>query len=295
MQRLMKVLMSPGGKCGGISVDARFWDLLREQLGAALEALQPTYLGPSGKLLSGFQDIKSQYAGGPQEEYSISLPSAITASADPTFLDKKRHKIILTSARMTKLFEPVLSRIFEFIVKQASEANREFGRPVINVCSGLMGLDGLLELTPQQKIVLTGGFSNSPYLRAQLRKHVRQNLNAEVLPDLSSYPDERHLFSEAAVSYGACLKGLTGVLPQTFKVYRHYGIASAVPFELNHRDDGQCLSVDPLQESFAPQWVLKKVRPQLTPVICIRCTVVLTLSSNRRVSGTPSTSRNVSE
>ncbi|KAK1138521.1 hypothetical protein N8T08_002438 [Aspergillus melleus] len=52
------------GKCGGAAVDSRFYQLLRSQLGDALQYVPSAQLGPHGKLMTNFHNkIKSGFTG----------------------------------------------------------------------------------------------------------------------------------------------------------------------------------------------------------------------------------------
>ncbi|KAH8424046.1 Hsp70 family protein [Aspergillus melleus] len=123
-----------GGKCGGAAVDSRFYQLLRSQLGDALQSVPSAQLGAHGKLMTNFQsNIKSGFTGRAEESFHIPLELHGVAKMDSSIYDGRRKHVILTSEHLRQIFDPVLDRILELIIKQKAAADRKFGREVIHV------------------------------------------------------------------------------------------------------------------------------------------------------------------
>ncbi|OQE12833.1 hypothetical protein PENFLA_c061G08046 [Penicillium flavigenum] len=203
-----------GAKCGGTAINSGFYQLLFHRLGGDFDRLM-SQIRPRSLVMSRFETIKTGFTGeggnGWHFHFNLSAPGA-----DPTFSNHRRGRVVLQPEDVRALYEPVLSKIFGLILSQISAANGKCGRDVIN------------------KVVLVGGFSASPYLQERLRHALNHIGNISVLVPRS--PGE-------AIARGAALQGIRGHSIETYKCWRHYGLASVQPFDLSHGSESQGLGI----------------------------------------------------
>ncbi|TVY15153.1 hypothetical protein LARI1_G006422 [Lachnellula arida] len=108
---------------------------------------------------------------------------------------------------MQTLFDPVIADITSLLSEQVEEAKAKKNATI-------------------DRVILVGGFAESPYLYNALEEWCWQNGDIVLI---------RPANPQAAVVRGAALRGLEGLAPRIKHARRHYGTCTAEPFR-NHID-----------------------------------------------------------
>ncbi|KEY80192.1 Hsp70 [Aspergillus fumigatus] len=189
------------GMCGATAIDRNFYLLVSERFGAAFKNLPLTETGADSNFMGSFQTIKEEFSCSAVDKvYRLPLAMALN-NPNPTFSDAENQFVLLSSNDVRGIFDPVLRGITQLIYRQIENANQEVGRFIIN------------------KIVLVGGFSQSPYLRERISKAFAVDGKLAILTPADP---------QTMVMRGAAIRGLGGPQPTTRKCRNHYGVERSV-------------------------------------------------------------------
>ncbi|KAH1500688.1 hypothetical protein KXX06_001505 [Aspergillus fumigatus] len=206
------------GMCGATAIDRNFYLLVSERFGAAFKNLPLTETGADSNFMGSFQTIKEEFSCSAVDKvYRLPLAMALN-NPNPTFFDAENQFVLLSSNDVRGIFDPVLRGITQLIYRQIESANQEVGRFIINV-QPLLFEQRVPELIEMQKIVLVGGFSQSPYLRERISKAFVVDGKLAILTPADP---------QTMVMRGAAIRGLGGPQPTTRKCRNHYGVERSV-------------------------------------------------------------------
>ncbi|KAH2325033.1 hypothetical protein KXW87_007130, partial [Aspergillus fumigatus] len=206
------------GMCGATAIDRNFYLLVSERFGAAFKNLPLTETGADSNFMGSFQTIKEEFSCSAVDKvYRLPLAMALN-SPNPTFFDAENQFVLLSSNDVRGIFDPVLRGITQLIYRQIESANQEVGRFIINV-QPLLFEQRVPELIEMQKIVLVGGFSQSPYLRERISKAFVGDGKLAILTPADP---------QTMGMRGAAIRGLGGPQPTTRKCRNHYGVERSV-------------------------------------------------------------------
>ncbi|EAW24046.1 Hsp70 family protein [Aspergillus fischeri NRRL 181] len=193
-----------GGMCGATAIDRNFYLLMSERFGAAFKDLPLRQKGPDSEFMGYFQTIKEEFCCSAVDRvYRLHLAMALN-NPNPTFFDAVNRAVLLSSNDLRGIFDPVLRQITQLIYRQIESANQEIGRFIIN------------------KIVLVGGFSQSPYLRERISETFAVDGKLAILTPADP---------QAMVMRGAAIRGLGVPQPTTRKCRSHYGFERSLSVE----------------------------------------------------------------
>ncbi|KAH2148997.1 hypothetical protein KXW33_004558 [Aspergillus fumigatus] len=192
-----------GGKCGSTAVDRNFYRLMSDRFGDAFDRLPRKRKSPGSEFMRKFEIIKRDF-GNSDEDTTFELPLNMTVdNPDPEFFDEEERLVLISSADLRSIFDPVIERIVSLVRQQIADARQETGKDVIN------------------RIVLVGGFGDSEYLRKAFRSSFESTGKITI-----TVPDS----PQAAIVQGAALRGLEGLQSTTKRCRRHYGFSWNIPF-----------------------------------------------------------------
>ncbi|KAM0091075.1 hypothetical protein ACP6JD_005519 [Aspergillus fumigatus] len=192
-----------GGKCGSTAVDRNFYKLMSDRFGDAFDRLPRKRKSPGSEFMRKFEIIKRDF-GNSDEDTTFELPLNMTVdNPDPEFFDEEERLVLISSADLRSIFDPVIERIVSLVRQQIADARQETGKDVIN------------------RIVLVGGFGDSEYLRKAFRSSFESTGKITI-----TVPDS----PQAAIVQGAALRGLEGLQSTTKRCRRHYGFSWNIPF-----------------------------------------------------------------
>ncbi|KAH8762343.1 Hsp70 family protein-like protein [Hyaloscypha finlandica] len=121
---------------------------------------------------------------------------------DSVFYDGEEKLVKLSYDDMQDLFDPVIQDITQLVGQQVRDAKSNNAAKI-------------------DRIILVGGFGESPYLFKELGKWCRRNGGITLM-----CPDH----PQSAVVRGAALRGLEGIAPRMKRARRHYGIGLCFRF-----------------------------------------------------------------
>ncbi|KAF7157792.1 hypothetical protein CNMCM6106_003921 [Aspergillus hiratsukae] len=192
-----------GGKCGSTAVDRNFYKLMSDRFGDAFDNLPTKRKSPGSDFMKKFEIIKRDF-GNSDEETTFELPLNMTvANPDPEFFDEEERLVLISSADLHSIFDPVIEQIVSLVQQQIADARKETGKDIIN------------------RIVLVGGFGDSEYLRKAFKSSFGSTGKITI-----TVPDS----PQAAIVQGAALRGLEGLQSTTKRCRRHYGFSCGIPF-----------------------------------------------------------------
>ncbi|KAF7169279.1 hypothetical protein CNMCM5623_002075 [Aspergillus felis] len=192
-----------GGKCGSTAVDRNFYKLMSDRFGDAFDNLPTKRKSPGSEFMKKFEIIKRDF-GNSDEETTFELPLNMTvANPDPEFFDEEERLVLISSADLCSIFDPVIEQIVSLVQQQIADARKETGKDIIS------------------RIVLVGGFGDSEYLRKAFRSSFGSTGKITI-----TVPDS----PQAAIVQGAALRGLEGLQSTTKRCRRHYGFSWGNPF-----------------------------------------------------------------
>ncbi|PMD34535.1 Hsp70 family protein-like protein [Hyaloscypha variabilis F] len=177
-----------GGKCGSTYIDRNLHTLLSRRFGAKYDDLPFAQKGPGSRLMTSFEKHKRDFGLNDNKDVREIGPIRLDVS-DSEYFDEDERNVKLTYEDMEALFRPVVSDI-----------------------------ENLLRI---QRLILVGGFAQSPYLRNSLEEWCLYHGEIAFL-----CPDQ----PQAAILRGAALRGLEGLAPGIKYVRRHYGVGLSMPF-----------------------------------------------------------------
>ncbi|GFF46529.1 heat shock 70 kDa protein 12A [Aspergillus udagawae] len=192
-----------GGKCGSTAVDRNFYKLMSDRFGNAFDNLPTKRKSPGSEFMKRFEIIKRDF-GNSDEETTFELPLNMNvANPDPEFFDEEERLVLISSADLHSIFDPVIEQIVSLVRHQIADSRKETGKDIIN------------------RIVLVGGFGDSEYLRKAFRSSFGSTGKITI-----TVPDS----PQAAIVQGAALCGLEGLQSTTKRCRRHYGFMWGIPF-----------------------------------------------------------------
>ncbi|EAW24744.1 Hsp70 family protein [Aspergillus fischeri NRRL 181] len=192
-----------GGKCGSTAVDRNFYKLMSDRFGDAFDRLPTKRKSPGSEFMKRFEIIKRDF-GNSDEETTFELPLNMTVdNPDPEFFDEEERLVLISSADLHSIFDPVIEKIVSLVRQQIADARKETGKDIIN------------------RIVLVGGFGDSEYLRKAFRSSFESTGKITI-----TVPDS----PQAAIVQGAALRGLEGLQSTTKRCRRHYGFSWGITF-----------------------------------------------------------------
>ncbi|TVY34708.1 Chaperone protein DnaK [Lachnellula subtilissima] len=193
-----------GGKCGSTYIDRNLHTLLSERFGSKFKDLPFAQKGPGSRFMISFEKFKRDFGLSDDRDIREIGPIRLDV-ADSVHFDEDERTVKLTYEDMQALFDPVVSEIISLVSQQVKEAK-------FNKNSNI------------DRIILVGGFAESPYLNNALEDWCWQNGDITLL--CPEYPQViPFIFCQSAVVRGAALRGLEGIAPRMKHVRRHYGIS----------------------------------------------------------------------
>jgi molecular chaperone DnaK (HSP70) len=190
-----------GGKCGSTYIDRNLHTLLSKRFGNAFDRIPHAKKAPGSPFMTCFEMLKRDF--GLNDDYGIREVTPLDLGIpDSEYYDDDERMVKLTYWDMESLFEPVISEIIKLVGQQATSAKGKTGKAI-------------------DRVILVGGFGDSPYLNQVLRKWCQANGNIRLM--CPEHP-------QAAVVRGAALRGLQGIVPHLKKSRRHYGFTWGLPF-----------------------------------------------------------------
>ncbi|KAJ8060112.1 hypothetical protein OCU04_011722 [Sclerotinia nivalis] len=205
-----------GGKCGATYIDRNLYSLLSKRFGSAFDDLPFGQKGPGSRFMTAFETLKRDFGRDDEREVGELGPLNL-AVPESDHYDKEDRLVLLTYEDMEDLFDPVIAEIIS-LVREQVKAAKAAKNATIN------------------RIVLVGGFGESPHLNKQLKKWCRQNGNITLI---------RPLHPQSAVVRGAALRGLEGISPRVKQLRRHYGVCLSMYFRKG---------IDPEENSYIDPW-----------------------------------------
>ncbi|KAF1844825.1 actin-like ATPase domain-containing protein [Cucurbitaria berberidis CBS 394.84] len=191
-----------GGKCGSTYIDREFHQWMSRTFGQRFEILKFEKTGPGSRFMKDFESHKRDfgYSSNLDQIYEINL--VIPGAQDSASYDTDESIVKLNGHAMLSFFEPVVTKIIALLSHQIERASQTGGRSTIN------------------RVVLVGGFGDSPYLNSRVREWCQQKGLVLTCPE---HP-------QAAIARGAALRGLDSVAPIRRRSRRHYGLVSTDAF-----------------------------------------------------------------
>ncbi|KAF7896081.1 hypothetical protein EAF00_006096 [Botryotinia globosa] len=190
-----------GGKCGSTNIDRNLHLLLSKRFGSAYNDLPFDQKGPGSRFMTAFETLKRDFGRNDEREVGELGPLNLDVQ-DSDHYDTEDRLVLLSYEDMEHLFDPVIAEITSLVGKQVKAAKTAKDAKI-------------------NRIILVGGFGESPHLNKQLKKWCRQNGNIILM---------RPLHPQSAVVRGAALRGLEGIAPRAKQLRRHYGICLGLPF-----------------------------------------------------------------
>ncbi|KAH8587066.1 Hsp70 family protein-like protein [Bisporella sp. PMI_857] len=190
-----------GGKCGATYIDRNLHTLLSERFGPSFDDLPFAQKGPGSRFMIAFETYKRDFGLSDDRDVREIGPIKLELP-DSEHYDEEERMVKLTYEDMQTLFDPVVSQITSLISQQVKEIKVKRGSNI-------------------DRVVLVGGFAESPYLHNALENWCWQNGDITLI---------RPEHSQSAVVRGAALRGLEGIAPRMKRVRRHYGFIMGLPF-----------------------------------------------------------------
>ncbi|KAF7905182.1 uncharacterized protein EAF01_005703 [Botrytis porri] len=184
-----------GGKCGSTYIDRNLHTLLSNRFGLAYGDLSVGQKGPGSRFMASFEMLKRDFGRNDDKETGELGPLNLDVPNSEHY-DVEDRVIYLQHQDMQALFDPVITEITSLVNQQVNAA-RDTQNAKIN------------------RIILVGGFAESPYLNKKLKAWCKRNGNMTLICPL--HP-------QSAVVRGAALRGLEGIAPRVKQVRRHYGV-----------------------------------------------------------------------
>ncbi|PMD64400.1 actin-like ATPase domain-containing protein [Hyaloscypha bicolor E] len=211
-----ELVVGEGGKCGATYIDRNLHTLMTQRFGDSFTKLDAKKTGPGSKFMQSFERVKRDFPKGFDKEKGIG-PLKLT-SKNPAYYDDDDGTVKLSWADMTSLFDPVIKQVIGLVEAQVLDAK---------------GMNHSVE-----RIILVGGFGDSPYLFEKLDAWCKDNGNIKLICPPAP---------QAAIARGAALRGLAGTAPSLKKQRRHYGYEVGRPFVAGVDDASKAYN-DPFTE-----------------------------------------------
>ncbi|KAF7866851.1 hypothetical protein EAF04_005692 [Stromatinia cepivora] len=153
-----------GGKCGATYIDRNLHSLLSKRFGSAFDDLPFSQKGPGSRFMTAFEILKRDFGRNDEREVGELGPLNL-AFPESDHYDEEDRLVLLTHEDMEDLFDPVIAEITS-LVRELVKAAKAAKNATIN------------------RIILVGGFGESPHLNEQLKKWCRQNGNITLIRPL---------------------------------------------------------------------------------------------------------------
>jgi hypothetical protein len=128
-------------------------------------------IGLEGEFMTEFEKVKRGFQSPRDGPFSLPLHIRRGAAACRLPYFNQKSEFILTGKDVQSLFDRVIRNIIGLINSQMAAAERECGRPVINVSILLVHVNFCDRAKIViQKLVLVGGLASSPYLQRELHR-----------------------------------------------------------------------------------------------------------------------------
>ncbi|ORY17048.1 hypothetical protein BCR34DRAFT_597140 [Clohesyomyces aquaticus] len=195
-----KLLPGEGAMCGSTKIDRNFHDWMNKTFGDHYRNLSPKIKNPSSLFFRSFEDAKCVFTGPNHTTPSMEVSPIPMNAPDSINYDREYHTVILTTENMLGLFQPVVVEILRLIGTQVAAVEKRGS----NI----------------EEIFLVGGFGESPYLKAELKKWCAER----------SIKYNNPWSCQEAIVKGAALRGLLGIKPTRDMSDHHYGYSISMPF-----------------------------------------------------------------
>lgn len=194
-----------GGKCGSTYVDRNLHSLLSSWFGSSFDDLPFAQKGPGSNFMASFETYKKSF-GLSDDKYTREIgPIRLSLLLESEHYDEDERLVKLTYEDMQSLFDPVIADITSLLSEQVEEAKKQKNATI-------------------DRIILVGGFAESPYLYTALEEWCAQNGDIVLI---------RPANPQAAVVRGAALRGLEGLAPRIKHARRYYGMTALCLFREN--------------------------------------------------------------
>ncbi|KAK0103678.1 hypothetical protein ONS95_005688 [Cadophora gregata] len=144
-----------GGKCGSTYIDRNLHAFLSKRFGRAFDEVPDAQKGPGSKFMTCFEMYKRDF-GRNEEQDVVELSPLRLETEDSFFYDEEERMVTLTHEEMQGLFDPVIDQIVNLVEQQVKEAKENRKKAI-------------------DRIVLVGGFGESPYLNKVLKEWCQQH------------------------------------------------------------------------------------------------------------------------
>ncbi|KAF2131051.1 hsp70-like protein [Dothidotthia symphoricarpi CBS 119687] len=218
-----EIVPGTGGKCGSTYIDREFHRWMSQTFGRKFDQLKFEKKGPGSRFMKEFECHKRDFGYSDNlldQLYELNL--VIPQAEDSEFYDGDESVVKLNGRTMLSFFEPVVKKIIALLNQQIDAANRISKQCIIN------------------RVVLVGGFGDSPYLNTQVRKWCQTKDIRLTCPE----------DPQAAIARGAALRGLDSIAPIRRRCRRHYGIGVWMLFR-----EG----IDPESSAMSWEWTGEKM------------------------------------
>jgi hypothetical protein len=230
--RFNEILVGTGGKCGSTYIDRNLHALMTKRFGDAFTKLPEKQKCPGSIFMNSFETIKRDFGWGETSRTARIGPLALRDVEDSEWYDTDDNTIFLSQEDLRGLFEPVTEQILKLVESQARQAKQQ-GHPL-------------------NRIILVGGFGDSPFLNKILKSWCVERDIKLMCPE----------HCQATIARGAALRGLEG-RPGSNKCRRNYGVGESRPFRegIDNEDYAWVSEFSNLKLcSGNMHWLLRKVR-----------------------------------
>ncbi|KAF2194329.1 hypothetical protein K469DRAFT_548682, partial [Zopfia rhizophila CBS 207.26] len=213
--RVDEIIIGDGGLCGSVYLNRRFEDIVKLKIGDELGKLSRV------KALEALDDIQRVFnddvkpnfgvSDDEKKEYEVPVPAEIEDSGN---LGIRDGKLVISTAEMKDVFDPVISFIVQLIIGQLER---------IDAAPGHLKVAAIL---------LVGGFGSSEYLRKYIENHFS---GEDGMPAIKVI---QPVNAWSAVTRGAMLRGIQGDIVETRIIRHHYGVVARTPWNVDIHEKG---------------------------------------------------------
>ncbi|KAF2163638.1 hypothetical protein M409DRAFT_25826 [Zasmidium cellare ATCC 36951] len=202
-----------GAKCGSTSIDRELDKLLVRRFGSAWKSVKASR---RGNFLRRWEDVKKSFNGDTNGRPQRLGPVFMDGVPNSEFYDDEDGFVLLSGKDIKDVFDPTVEQVIG-LVEQQRDMIRAQGKRL-------------------DRLVLVGGFGDSPYLYQRLKDWCQRN------GGISAYCPEH---PQAAIVTGAALRGLLNMSPESKKCRKHYGC----PIGMKFRE-----GIDPKDKLYYPHY-----------------------------------------
>ncbi|KAI9675985.1 MAG: hypothetical protein M1822_008371 [Bathelium mastoideum] len=207
-----------GGKCGSTYIDRQFHQWMSGKFGSAFDNLKYEKRGPGSAFMKDFEEHKCDFGSSDDLDHIYEIRLVMDVP-DSEYYDQDESVVKVTGHQMLEFFNPVISKITALLSQQIEKARRAEATCNINV--GALDVNRIIDVKIIQRLILVGGFGDSPHLNNTLRKWCDRQEKLRLL--CPEHP-------QAAIARGAALRGLENIVPVRRRSRRHYGTTIMMPF-----------------------------------------------------------------